>query len=180
MSLIIDNIKTCNNLKDSTYGFGMYQLTMDLLKSQGKENSPEYLDAKQKRDIQKSKYDNLGCVVNTEAMDCIALNEQINALINTIAEQTKLALYDSRLNSSVESMKKTLAQYKLDYETKGCSLILNKLEQSETNKTISEFTALDEARINEETSYKTKQRIFFGGLVLVAGLVILTMFNKKK
>jgi hypothetical protein len=181
MSLtIIDNIKTCNDLKDGMYGFGMYQLTMDILKSQGKENSAEYLDAKQKYDVQKSKYDSLGCAVDKESMDCIALSEQIESMINLISTESKLALYDNRKLSEIEGYKKILAQYKLDFETKGCLLVLNKIAQTETNKTISQFTALDEARISEETKYQTQQRVFFGGLVLVVGLLIITMFNGKK
>jgi hypothetical protein len=180
MSLtIIDNIKTCNDLKDSITGFDLYQMQMDFLKSQGKENSAEYLDAKQKYDVQKAKYDSLGCVVDKESMDCITLNQQIESMINLISTESKLALYDKRKLSEIEGYKKILAQYKLDFETKGCLLVLNKIAQTETNKTISQFTALDEARISEETKYQTQQRVFFGGLVLVAGLVIITMFNGK-
>ena len=78
-----------------------------------------------------------------------------------------------------EIYKKQLAQHKLDYETKGCLSALNKISQAETNRTISQFTALDQARIAEQSSYETKQRIFFGGLVLIAGFIIITMFNNK-
>jgi len=179
MSLIIDNIKTCNNLKDSTYGFGMYQLTMDVLKSQGKENSQEYLDAKQKYDVQKAKYDNLGCVEDKESYDCIFIQENIESMINLISTESKLAPYDNRKYEDIERYKKILAQYKLDFETKGCLLVLNKIALDETSKTLSQFTALDEARIEEQSSYQVKQRVFFGGLVLIAGLFIITAFNGK-
>lgn len=181
MSLIIDNIKNCNDLKNNyLYGFEMYKLGMDYLKSQGKENSQEYLDVKQKYDVQKAKYDRLGCVVDTDSSDCIYINTQIKFLTDIILSETKLAPYDKRKYADIEIYKKTLAQYKLDFETKGCSLALNKIAQAETNKTIAQFTDLDKARIEEETNYQLKQRVFFGGLVLVAGLVIITMFNGNK
>jgi hypothetical protein len=181
MSLIIDKIKQCNDLKTSvSYGFDNYKLAMDYLKSQGKENSQEYLDVKQKYDVQKAKYDKLGCTFDKDSSDCIYINSQIKFLIDKIASETKLAPYDKRKYADIESYKKTLAQYKLDYETKGCSLALNKIAKAETNKTISQFTDLDKKRIAEETNYQLKQRVFFGGLVLVAGLVILTMFNGNK
>lgn len=181
MSLIIDNIKNCNDLKNNyLYGFEMYKLGMDYLKSQGKGNSQEYLDFKQKYDVQKAKYDKLGCSVDTNSSDCIFINTQIKFLTDLISTETKLAPYDNRKYDDIESYKKTLAKFKLDYETKGCSLALNKIAQAETNKTIDIFTNLDKARIAEDTNYQLKQRVFFGGLVLVAGLVIITMFNGNK
>lgn len=180
MSLIIDNIKNCNDLKTNyLYGFDLYKLAMDSLKSQGKENTQEYLDVKQKYDVQKAKYDKLGCSVNKDNSDCIYLDSQIKFLTNLIATETKLAPYDKRKYEDIERYKKQLAEHKLDYETKGCLSALNKIAQAETNRTISQFTALDQARIGEESSYQTKQRIFFGGLVLVAGFIIITMFNNK-
>ena len=179
MSLIIDKIKNCNDLKNGSYGFDGYKLGMDYLKSQGKENTQEYLDLKQKYDVQKAKYDKLGCSDDKDNLDCINLDANIKLMINRIATETKLAPYDKRKYEDIERYKKYLAQYKLDYETKGCLSALNKIAQAETNRTISQFTALDQARIGEQSSYQTKQRIFFGGLVLVAGFIIITMFNNK-
>lgn len=128
----------------------------------------------------KNTYNNLGCGKDLEAENCINLDSQIQSLINTISEQNKLAIYDPRLNSSVQSLKKKLAELKLDYETKGCLKKVAQVKSESTQEVVKKFTNLDEARINEETKYQTQQRVFFGGLVLVAGLMIITMFNGKK
>lgn len=128
----------------------------------------------------KKAYSNSVCGKDLDAEYCINLDSQINSLINTIAEQTKLALYDNRLYSTVDSLKKKLSELRLEYETKGCLVKVEKVKSATVQEVISDFTSLDQQRIAEDTNYQLKQRIFFGGLVLVAGLVILTMFNKNK
>jgi hypothetical protein len=44
----------------------------------------------------------------------------------------------------------------------------------------SKFSALDKARIEEESKYVRNQRIFFGALILLGGVVMITMFGKNK
>jgi hypothetical protein len=66
------------------------------------------------------------------------------------------------------------------YENKGCVKVIEQYRQSELAKVTKKFSGLDKARIEEESKYQTKQRIFFGGLVLIAGVVIITMFGKRK
>jgi hypothetical protein len=128
----------------------------------------------------KNAYNNSVCGKDLEAENCINLDSEIQSLINTISEQSKLALNDNRLYSTIDGLKKKLAILKLDYETKGCLKKVSEVKIASTQEVVNKFTALDEVRIDEETKYQTQQRVFFGGLVLVAGLVIITMFNKNK
>lgn len=118
--------------------------------------------------------------MDSELDKCVFVDSQIKSLVDLISSTTQQALYDNRLYSTVDSLKKKLAEYRLEFETKGCGKKIIELSQSELNSVVNKFTNLDSARITEDTNYQLKQRIFFGGLVLVAGLVILTMFNGKK
>lgn len=110
---------------------------------------------------------------------CVSLDNQINSITTLISSIYQQPTYNKKELASPESLKKRLAEYRAEFEKNDCSKKLTQLSQAQTSEVISKFTNLDKARITEDTNYQLKQRIFFGGLVLIAGLVILTTFNKK-
>lgn len=112
--------------------------------------------------------------------NCVSLDNQIRSITTLISTIYQQPTYNSKELASPESLKKRLAEYRAEFEKNDCSKKISQLSQAETSKVISQFTNLDKARITEDTNYQLKQRVFFGGIVLVAGLVILTMFNKNK
>ena len=67
-----------------------------------------------------------------------------------------------------------------EFNDNDCTKIIEQYRQQELGDVASKFSALDKARIEEESKYVRNQRIFFGGLVLLGGVVIITMFGKKK
>jgi hypothetical protein len=178
MNTIADNLKVCYGLRTGVYGYEMFEIELNSLKQQGKENTQRFADLKSKIDLQKGKYLNLGCGKDKEMEECLILDNARKGQIEDVSSSSKKAFYDN--NNSTEVIKQNLAETKLQFELKGCEKKINQLNLDETDLTISQFENLDIARINEESKYQIQQRVFFGGLVLVTGLVIITMFNGNK
>ena len=111
-----------------------------------------------------------------ELLDCIVIDNVLQSQINKYANQSSMYyedLKDKNLPTAIENSKKKFAD-------KGCLQKIEKYRQTELGKVAEKFTALDKARIQAESIYERNQRIFFGGLVLISGIVILTMFSKNK
>jgi hypothetical protein len=110
-------------------------------------------------------------------LKCININAQLQALI-----QLQGASALSPFESSTKQYDSTnaIARYRKEFNDNNCTQIIEKYRQSELGDVVSKFSALDKARIEAESIYERNQRIFFGGLVLIGGVVIITMFSKKK
>lgn len=133
-------------------------------------------------DVKKNlqKYLDLGCGKDLLAEKCVFTDAQIKSLTSLIASIRQQPTYNSRELISPDSLKSKLSEYQLFFDTNGCAKKIEEVASVETSKVINQFTALDKARITADTTYQVQQKVFFGGLVLVAGLLILTMFNGKK
>lgn len=112
---------------------------------------------------------------DTKVLDCIYLKADLDSKTQLYGNQG-LMYFESDKTFPKESLDKARKLY----EDKGCVKIIEQYRQAELGKVAGKFSALDKARIEEESKYQTKQRIFFGGLVLIAGIVVITMFGKRK
>jgi hypothetical protein len=112
-------------------------------------------------------------------MDCEKLNIEIENLVNLIAVNELLAIKNSSLRPAIEQDKKKLANLKLDFDTYGCIVILEKNRQKEVADTKEKYAELDEARINKTSIYERNKRLFFVGMVLLASLGIMISIKKK-
>lgn len=111
----------------------------------------------------------------TTTQECIDLKKDLDVKTSLYGNQA-LIYFDSDKTFKKESLDKARKLY----EDKGCVKIIEQYRQAELGKVIGKFSELDQTRIESESVYERNQRIFFGGLVLVAGIVVLTMFSKKK
>lgn len=111
-----------------------------------------------------------------KVIDCIRLNSNIEFLNSRIKNQ-ELMYFE---NEKYVITKEGLDKQKKSFADKGCLKVIEQYRQAELGKTISKFSGLDKARIESESIYERNQRIFFGGLVLLGGIVIITMFSKKQ
>ena len=107
-------------------------------------------------------------------LKCIAINSKL-ALFQ--ARQKGFAL--SNLNANLESSA-LIERTKKEFNDNDCLKIVEKYRQGELGNVVKSFSGLDKMRIESASIYQRNQRIFFGGLVLVAGVVIFTMFGKNK
>lgn len=110
---------------------------------------------------------------NTEK--CININKLLQSQI-----QLKGAMATSPFDTERDKFGTNIEKYRKEFNDNNCTQVLEQYRQAELGKVIGKFTGLDKARIESESVYERNQRIFFGGLVLIGGLIIITMFNKKK
>ena len=108
-------------------------------------------------------------------LNCIRINSQLQSVIQ-IAGAKALSPFESERGNYAEQ----IARYRKQFNDNNCTQLIEKYRQSELGNVIEKFSGLDKARIEAESIYERNQRIFFGGLVLIGGIVIITMFGKNK
>ena len=110
-------------------------------------------------------------------LECIEINTRLENLLSNQGASA-LSLYGDARNLYESSG--AIAETRKDFNNKNCTKIIEQYRQQELGDVASKFTALDKARIEEESKYVRNQRVFFGGLILLGGVIIITMFSKKK
>jgi len=110
-------------------------------------------------------------------LKCIAINSHLQSVIQ-LQGASALSYYDN-MRSQYESTE-AIARIRKEFNDNDCTKVIEQYRQQELGDVASKFSGLDKARIEEESKYVRNQRIFFGGLVLLGGVVIITMFGKKK
>jgi len=113
--------------------------------------------------------------IDQKTQNCITINQQLQSAIQLDGVKSLSPFSDERAN-----LQKSIAFYRKQFADNNCTQIIEQYRQAELGSVVDKFTNLDKVRIESESIYERNQRIFFGGLVLVAGIVILTMFSKKK
>lgn len=108
-------------------------------------------------------------------LNCIRINSQLQSVIQFQGAKA-LSPFDTERNVNPE----TIFRYRKQFDDNNCTQIIEQYRQSELGIVIDKFSGLDKLRIEAESIYERNQRIFFGGLVLIGGIVIITMFGKKK
>lgn len=113
--------------------------------------------------------------IDQKTQNCITINKQLQSAIQFQGTKSLSPFSDERAN-----LEKLTAFYRKQFNDNNCTQLIEQYRQAELGTVIDKFTGLDKVRIEAESIYERNQRIFFGGLVLVAGIVILTMFSEKK
>jgi hypothetical protein len=113
---------------------------------------------------------------DNDLLKCIQIDNQLQSQIKNSASQSSMYFEDLK----DKNLPILIAKSKKDFADKGCVQKLEKYRQAELGKVIDKFSSLDTSRIQAESIYERNQRIFFGGLVLLGGIVIITMFSKNK
>jgi hypothetical protein len=107
---------------------------------------------------------------------CSELKAKIDSLISLIASEEKNQLSGNvdvaNGGTYLSSLKKQLADAKLEFETNGCEAKLLDVKFQDTKNVIAEYSALDQARIDAETTYQKNKKIFLGVMVLLVGLFV--------
>lgn len=153
------NEQECSVFWDNKVKEGVFQVIPD---AKSKQAQLQY-------DQECGKYDK-------DLLYCIRANATIQGNISKLANQS-LMYFNNEKDSGLSSV---IANQKKIFADKGCVQILEKYRQAELGKTIGKFSSLDKARIEAGSVYERNQRIFFGALVLLGGVVIITLFSKKK
>jgi len=113
--------------------------------------------------------------IDEKTQNCININRQLQSVI-----QLGGAMSLSPFDTERYDYKEPIARYRKQFDDNNCAQLIEKNRQSELGVVIDKFSGLDKARIEATSIYERNQRIFFGGLVLIGGIVIITMFGKNK
>lgn len=114
---------------------------------------------------------------NEKELNCIYINSRLQAQ-KSLLSASALSYFQNQ--SDAYNSSSAIARIQKEFNDNDCTKVIEQYRQQELGDVASKFSALDKARIEQESKYVRNQRIFFGGLVLLGGVVIITMFGKNK
>jgi hypothetical protein len=110
-------------------------------------------------------------------LKCISINSKLQSLIQ-LQGASASSYFDNKRNQyeSTEAIDRT----RKEFNDNDCTKVIEQYRQQELGEVANKFSGLDKARIEEESKYVRNQRVFFGALILLGGVVMITMFGKNK
>jgi hypothetical protein len=141
--------------------------------------SPNYDTAKLKQlqndyDFSKSKYDASGCGKNSDRDKCLDYQSQIANLRSTISYS--LVTRDVK---HAKTNQLRLEEITKKYKDLNCDAKISEFRGDVVMSIADVYQQIDKERIEAESKYRFKQRLFFGGIVFFGALLMVTMFDKK-
>jgi len=114
-------------------------------------------------DNAKKKYDASPCVLNKdpERDKCIAMQQRMESSRSFVTP----AYFDA---------------LKKEFEDSKCADKIREFKTEEVKSILGIYNEMDKKRIEEDSKYKAKQKIFFGVLVFCGAILLVTMFGKKE
>jgi hypothetical protein len=106
--------------------------------------------------------------------DCFEMQKTIDKVIN---EKSYEALKAS--NSEVSLLNQRLAELERFFEKSNCSLVLGNSKMQQVGDVVSKYNEIDRIRIEAESDAEVKKRILIGASVLLAGVGIVLIVNRK-
>ena len=113
---------------------------------------------------------------NEKHLKCITINSDLQKV--TLFEFPNETYWDEKGKGYNREV--ALFKLKKDYNDNDCTKVIEQYRQQELSKVANKFSVLDKLRIEEESKYVRNQRVFFGALILLGGVVMITMFGKNK
>ena len=123
----------------------------------------------------KKKYDASPCGKDPERDRCIALQQRIESMRSTIVYFNNV-----RDTQSANSTKANLDKLVKEFEDTKCAGKISEFRAETIGGITGSFSEMDKARIEAESKYQAKQKIFFGAIILLGAVLIITMFGKKE
>ena len=123
----------------------------------------------------KKKYDESPCGKDPETNKCIELQADIT-------RNQSLILYSRSIrdDKSAKIQTKQLEDKVKEFSDTKCGEKIGSFRAGVVSNISEGFQTLDKLRIEEESKYQAKQKIFFGGIVFLGAVLIITIFGKKK
>lgn len=123
----------------------------------------------------KKKYDASDCGKDPERDKCIALQQRIESLKSTVTY-----FYSVRDNESAIRTTADIEALKKEFEDSKCGTKMGEFRAEAVKSILGVYSGMDKKRIEEQSKYQAKQRIFFGALVVLGAVLMVTMFGKKE
>jgi hypothetical protein len=105
---------------------------------------------------------------------CVDYKTQISGLQTNIIYFTNIKNLEQAgiLQTRLDALKK-------EYDNLKCAEKVDNEKTKEVNSFLGSYSEMDKTRIEAETKYKTKQRIFFGAIFFFGALMMIAIFKKK-
>jgi hypothetical protein len=163
------------NCQSEFFNVSLKKLTLDSAKKLNNATPLRLQQLQKDYDISKKKYDE-SCLDKEDdgTADCIALQARITSLQSTITY-----LYSVRDNEGADLRTTQLQDMVKNFNDTKCGEKVGGYRAGVVRSISETFQALDKTRIEEQSKYQAKQKIFFGGIVLIGAVLIVTMFGKK-
>ena len=123
----------------------------------------------------KKKYDASPCGKDPETDTCIALQGKITST------QSIIQYFRSKGDiKNADLTTKQLQELLKNFDESKCGDKISGFRAGVVRSISENFQALDKQRIEEQSKYQAKQRIFFGAIILVGAVLIISMFGKRE
>lgn len=140
--------------------------------------------AKLKNDININDCANDPSVKKYKRDRCLKLNQSINSYVNQIAsDYNRLLLssdYDNIKMDSTEKLKGVLEKAKEDFVTLKCASEVEASRQEVVSGIASGYSSYDKERIDAESKYESKKRIYLGAFISIFALAMIITFKGSK
>jgi hypothetical protein len=123
----------------------------------------------------KKKYDASPCGKDPERDACIALQADISNMRSTISY-----FYAKRDNETAQQRTAQLDTLLKKFDDSKCGAKIGDFRADAIKSITDVYGGMDKQRIEEDSKYQAKQRIFFGALVVLGAVLMVTMFGKKE
>jgi len=155
----------CQSLRNK---WGMYDVGGRLYNSDGRDWT-SYVDSKKKEYAEK------GCGKDVLMEKCLEREAYLTNLresINAKAQQGNFTF--------VEGFSKVLSEETQKFSDLGCQKKIEENRQVAVSKSIDKYSELDKERIEAESKYQQRVRIFIGASVLLIALTTIFLLKTKK
>lgn len=112
---------------------------------------------------------------NTERDKCIDLQKEMEGIRLSVS-----SFYAVRNFETANERKSQLDKLTKKFEDTKCADKIGEFRTEIINGITNTYSELDKARIEAESKYKEKQKIFFGAIIFMGVLLMVTMFGKKE
>jgi hypothetical protein len=119
----------------------------------------------------KKQYADKGCGKDVLMEKCLEKEAVITNIRNTAFKSDAFQNSDMKLQ--------VLNQEKQKFTELGCEKKIEQNRQVAVSKTIDKYSELDKQRIQSDSQYQVKVRIFMGASILLIGLTTIFLFPKK-
>ena len=127
-------------------------------------------------DTSKKKFDDSPCgKSNPETDACIELDARITSLQSSMTYFQKVKDF-----KGAETISNQLNDLRKKFDDGKCGDKLSVFRAKGVASVSDEFNQIDKARIEADSKYQAKEKIFFGAIVLFGAVIMLTMFGKNK
>jgi hypothetical protein len=166
---------TTYSCKSDAFVLNLKKLELDFAKKNNKVTPFKLQQLQEDYNASKKKYDESPCGKDPETDACISLDAEITSMRSTIQ------YFRSIRNEEIVNLReKELETMVNKFNDSKCGEKIGGYRAGVIREISENFQDLDKKRIEEQSKYQVKQKIFFGAIVLVGAVLMITMFGKRK